>query len=297
MSETSTMKQPIRRLEIPISKFDVAIPHHLDLLRRHKDNIKKYQRDKDWKKVHKEQTNALRLVKQLEQLLYEMDTLRGQVDDNDIDKFDKLTHKSRFSTITAIQEYLDMKLEYPSSSICSPSTPTEEDGEQSYPLDDRYVQLQTENDEIERQNACLHAWNSLQNDLQQLHQLFIHMNKLIYDQKHHVNEVEDNVIESHENVSRGNKFLEKASKLKVAAYPIAGALIGTCIGGPVGLIAGVKLGGLTALGCGILGFTGASILKKKHLEKLEDVEGMELQIKDKSDTDQQLIIQEQKKDL
>lgn len=73
-----------------------------------------------------------------------------------------------------------MKLEYPSSSICSPSTPTEEDGEQSYPLDDRYVQLQTENDEIERQNACLHAWNSLQNDLQQLHQLFIHMNKLIY---------------------------------------------------------------------------------------------------------------------
>lgn len=35
-----------------------------------------------------------------------MDTLRGQVDDNDIDKFDKLTHKSRFSTITAIQEYL-----------------------------------------------------------------------------------------------------------------------------------------------------------------------------------------------
>lgn len=40
--ESLSMKQPIKRLEIPISKFnDVAIPHHLDLLRRHKNNIKK----------------------------------------------------------------------------------------------------------------------------------------------------------------------------------------------------------------------------------------------------------------
>ena len=36
-------------------------------------------------------------------------------------------------------------------------------------------------------------------------------------------------------------------------YPLAGAVIGTCIGGPVGLLAGLKVGGLTALGCGILG--------------------------------------------
>ncbi|XP_074101450.1 syntaxin 17 [Cotesia typhae] len=293
MSESSTIKQPIRRLEIPISKFDVAIPHHLDLLRRHKNNIKNYQRDKDWAKVHKEQTNALRLVKQLEQLLYEMDTLRGQVEDNDIDKFDKLTHNSRYSTINAIQEYLEMKLEYPTSTKSSPASP-ESEKEQSQPLDERFFQLQTEQDEIERQNACLHAWNSLQNDLQQLHQLFVHMNQLIYDQKHHVNEVEDNVVESHENVVRGNKFLEKASKLKVATYPLAGALIGTCIGGPVGLIAGVKLGGLTALGCGILGFTGATILKKKHLEKLENVEGP-LQIKDK--VEDQTPDQDQKKEL
>lgn len=66
----------------------------------------KYERLRDWDKVQKEQVNALRLVKQLEQLLYEMDTLRGQVEDGDIDKFDKLTAKARASTINAIQEYL-----------------------------------------------------------------------------------------------------------------------------------------------------------------------------------------------
>lgn len=40
--ETTSNKQPIRRLEIPISKFnDVAIPHHIGMLKRHKTNIAK----------------------------------------------------------------------------------------------------------------------------------------------------------------------------------------------------------------------------------------------------------------
>lgn len=39
--ETLTIKQPIRRLEIQINNFNVAIPHHVDLLKQHKNNIKK----------------------------------------------------------------------------------------------------------------------------------------------------------------------------------------------------------------------------------------------------------------
>ncbi|XP_015127162.1 syntaxin-17 [Diachasma alloeum] len=264
-SESISMKQPIRRLEIPISKFnDVAIPHHLDLLRRHKDNLKKYERLRDWDKVQKEQVNASRLVKQLEQLLYEMDTLRSQVEDGDIDKFDKLTAKARASTINAIQEYLDMKFEPP------PKTPPHENDPESPELHhgERFLQLQTEAEDLKRQEACLHAWNSLQGELHQLHQLFVDFNKLIHDQREHIDTIEDNIVETEENVKGGTKFLQKAAKLKVATYPIAGALLGTCIGGPVGLIAGLKLGGLTAIGCGLLGFTGATIMKKKHLENL-----------------------------
>lgn len=41
LSESITIKQPIRRLEIQISNFNVAIPHHVNLLKRHKNNIKK----------------------------------------------------------------------------------------------------------------------------------------------------------------------------------------------------------------------------------------------------------------
>jgi chromosome segregation and condensation protein ScpB len=35
-------KQPLKRVEIPLSKFnDVAVPHHVDLLKKHKTNIEK----------------------------------------------------------------------------------------------------------------------------------------------------------------------------------------------------------------------------------------------------------------
>jgi len=68
-----------------------------------------------------------------------------------------------------------------------------------------------------------------------------------------VDNMEDNIEKTQINVNEGAKYLQKASAYKVAAYPLAGAMIGTCIGGPIGLIAGLKIGGLAAVGCGILG--------------------------------------------
>lgn len=68
-----------------------------------------------------------------------------------------------------------------------------------------------------------------------------------------VDNMEDNIEETQINVNEGARYLRKASAYKVAAYPIAGAMLGTCIGGPIGLIAGLKIGGLAAVGCGILG--------------------------------------------
>lgn len=192
-----------------------------------------------------------------------MDTLRGQVLDADINQFDKLTSNARTSLMNAIGEYLELQLNLP---LSQPSSPKEEDQSIQHPLDDRYVQLQEEQEEIQRQQTCLHAWNSLQVDIHQLHQLFIDFNKIVDDQKELVNNAEDDIEETEENVNEGAKFLEKASRYKVVAYPLAGAVLGTCIGGPIGLLAGLKIGGLTALSCGILGFTGGSLLKKKELE-------------------------------
>lgn len=53
-------------------------------------------------------------------------------------------------------------------------------------------------------------------------------------------------------------------RLKAVAYPATGALLGGIIGGPIGLLAGAKIGGLTALGCAIAGYTGGKFFKKIH---------------------------------
>ncbi|CAL7935499.1 unnamed protein product [Xylocopa violacea] len=261
--ESLAMKQPIRRLEIQINNFNVAIPHHVDLLKRHRSNIQKYEGQHDWEKMHKEHINVTRIIKQLKELLYQMDTLRAQVLDSDINQFDKLTASARASIMNAVTEYMELQLNLPMS---RPESPNDEDQPKSHPLDNRYIQLQEEQQDLQRQEACLHAWNTLQGDIHQLHQLFTDFNKVVDDQKELVNTVEDNIEETNINVKQGEKFLVKAMRYKAAMYPLAGAVLGTCIGGPVGLVAGLKVGGLTALGCGILGFTGATLLKKKELE-------------------------------
>ena len=49
-----------------------------------------------------------------------------------------------------------------------------------------------------------------------------------------------------------------------AGLPLAGAVLGLCVGGPVGIIAGAKLGSLAAIGGSILGYTGASIIREQR---------------------------------
>ena len=46
--------------------------------------------------------------------------------------------------------------------------------------------------------------------------------------------------------------------------PLVGAVLGLCVGGPVGILAGAKLGGVAAIGGGILGYTGASIIREQR---------------------------------
>lgn len=73
-------------------------------------------------------------------------------------------------------------------------------------------------------------------------------------------------------ISKLNFFFLKAAKYKLAALPVAGALIGGVVGGPIGLLAGFKVAGIAAaLGGGVLGFTGGKLIqrrKQKMMEKL-----------------------------
>lgn len=67
-------------------------------------------------------------------------------------------------------------------------------------------------------------------------------------------------------------FPLQAAKYKLAALPVAGAVIGGVVGGPIGLLAGFKVAGIAAaLGGGILGFTGGKLIQRKKQKMIEQV--------------------------
>lgn len=100
-------KIPIKLAEISIQKFNESgIPHHLGLLKNHKSNIEKCLALGDFDKIKKEEINATRVIKQLKNLLVEMDGLRSKVRNEDIPKFDAQTLVSREKALAEINSYL-----------------------------------------------------------------------------------------------------------------------------------------------------------------------------------------------
>jgi len=65
-------------------------------------------------------------------------------------------------------------------STSSPTNKEVQPDEIEHPLDNRSIQLQAEQENLQRQQTCLHVWNRLQGDIQQLHELFTEFNKVVH---------------------------------------------------------------------------------------------------------------------
>ena len=58
--------------------------------------------------------------------------------------------------------------------------------------------------------------------------------------------------------------------MKAAIFPLAGAVVGGLVGGPIGLLAGFKVAGVAAaVGGGVIGYQGGKLIKKKRDEKID----------------------------
>lgn len=65
-----------------------------------------YEAQHEWEKMHREHINVSRIIQQLKELLYQMDTLRAHVIDSDINQFDKLTANAQANIMNTIKEYM-----------------------------------------------------------------------------------------------------------------------------------------------------------------------------------------------
>jgi predicted transcriptional regulator len=98
-------KIPIKVAEISINKFNDQIHHKVIQLKNFRISNSRASSLGDFEKLRKEAINSLRVVKQLKQLLIEIDHLKSRTKTADLEKFDELTSKRRNEALKEIQMY------------------------------------------------------------------------------------------------------------------------------------------------------------------------------------------------
>ncbi|XP_062987280.1 syntaxin-17 isoform X2 [Elgaria multicarinata webbii] len=279
-------KLNLRRLEPAIQKFiKVAVPTDLERLRKHQINIEKYQRSRLWDRLHEEHINAGRTV-QLRANIREMEKLCLRVRKEDVQSLQRMIKPVKEQASVAIKEFLQLHLESAEelkkqfnetepSLQTSLTRSTTIGAETFYNHEDEgashgYSQVLLPLPEIPQDQNAAESWEMLEEDLIGLSNLVTDFSVLVNAQQEKVDRIEDNVNTAVANVEEGTKNLSKAAKYKLAALPVAGALIGGIVGGPIGLLAGFKVAGIAAaLGGGVLGFTGGKLIQRKKQKMIE----------------------------
>ncbi|XP_049299561.1 syntaxin-17 [Anopheles funestus] len=266
---------PLKLAQISIDKFNQTIPQYLTQLRNHKCNIEKAGSLNDWEKVKREQLNATRIVKQIRFMLVEIDKVRQRLRETDHDRFDEGIDATKKDAFNSMAEYIAMQLALRAQSARNATVQQQYDeesrsggGNSEFPTGGRlaYVPQITssynmEDHELRQREECLRQMEHLQHEMEDIQELYQQVHELVYDQGETVTRVEENVDVAQIQVEAGVTALQKALAYKKAVYPLAGAFLGSCIGGPIGLVVGLKAGGLAALGGGLVGFASGKFIK------------------------------------
>lgn len=261
----------LRRLEAPIHKFiKVAIPTDLERLKKHHNNMLKFQQCQQWDKLHDEHINAIRTVQQLRANVREMETLCGRVRVEDASALEKLVRPIRERAAAAVRDFLLLHPAPEPRSAHSPAphapSPCHNVNEDEETLSGMQIQLPA----IPADQIAAESWENLEEDLRELGGLVTEFSLLVHSQQEKIDSIEDNVNTAAANVEEGTRSLGKAVGYKLAVLPVAGALLGGVIAGPLGLLAGFKAAGLAAaIGGGALGFAGGNMVQKHRKANLD----------------------------
>lgn len=284
-------KYPLRRVAPSIHKFIKILQIDLDRLARHRLNITRLRTVEDWSGLTREQINASRTVQQVKANIKQLEQTRACVCDADLPRFDASLADIQKQTILAVVEFLDdhdVESDEPLSECSDVTKPGSmpasvvnshrpkrhrqlSEGNEVRGLlleDDSGGQIQLQ---VTRRQHAERSWEDLKEDFVDLNSLIHNFSSQVAEQQESVNTVEENVSTAEQNVESGVKTLAKASKIKFALFPLTGALLGGAVGGPIGLVAGAKLGGLAAFGGGLIGFTGGKFWSRRQ-EKIVETE-------------------------
>lgn len=286
--DSKTGNASLKRFDLALHKFtDVAIPLHLDLLNKHRDNIRKFKHLQEWDRIHREQVNASRTVQQLKSHIWEVEKVRQQLRTEDLPAFDRRVNPVKTRALDAVHAFIEEHHEVvdPTQLLSASRQITTISENEDKPAssdsnineNDAGIQEQVNNEVVPQTTlASVSSWRKLYNELLGLNHMIHTFHTQVQLQQTSVDSIQENLDVVQMNVQEGATHLGKASKLKAAMLPLTGALIGCVAAGPVGLLAGFKLGGLAAaLGGGVIGYQGGRYLKQRR-EQITEVELQDL---------------------
>ncbi|XP_054289448.1 syntaxin-17-like [Macrosteles quadrilineatus] len=257
-------RKSVKWLEVPIQKFNEIVPHFVQSLKTHHSNIIKLRRLEQWEEVRREEISATQIINQLAALLSEMENLRSQVTETDLNKFDRSIISSKRNAKAAIRSFHDACTLSKRGVRPVSSNDEECENEDQVSGEAQLVAIANISEAIKIKELTAASMERLEEDIQDINYMFQELSQMVHEQGEAVERIETHVETTLHNVTSGERMLAHAARLKSGMYPLMGALLGSVLGGPVGLFAGFKLGSLTAVGAGVLGFTGGKMIKHKE---------------------------------
>ncbi|XP_056644118.1 uncharacterized protein LOC130449980 isoform X2 [Diorhabda sublineata] len=204
-------KQPYKIIEVPLAKFtEDVIPHHQNVYQQYKSSIKKLLALNNYEQLEKEIKEKKRNVKQLRNLMYELDTLRTQVEDEDLDKFDMETLSLRKIILNLITGYTE--LEKTVNQVIERQN-VELEKENLEPFEGTsQIQMQQTIEEIKlkQREEQLNKVENIHKDVQDLNDIYKNLNEMVVNQADVVNQISNDVDNTQQNVIEGTRTLAKA---------------------------------------------------------------------------------------
>lgn len=264
-------KKDLKWFHSRIEIFNADAQYQIDSLTSSRRKIRELYRLENFNAIRQERVIVERHIRNLKQLLNDIGELRKQVVDKDLDKFDKLVSHSRdriSSALNSFKQYYQSLSLVPINgrSSCTPSriesVGTELENEEYQKQIIVKIDEERWNSEILAQRA--QEMEKLEENCRAVNEMLRDVFQIIHEQAPAVERIEDVVEESHEHVVTAQKELAQvAAKINGSAYPLLGAVLGVAIGGPLGFLAGLKIGTLIGLTGSVIGFSGGKVLKMK----------------------------------
>lgn len=248
----------------------------------HKAKVLKLISDDNIIGLKKEVADKTKSIKQLQDLLYELNTLRNQVDENEIKKFD-LKSASVYRVIKSLLDgYLELS-RISNDVIERTQEEAENEKENSNPFSgaQQIQMLDNINDfKLRQMEERCQRIQTLNDDAEDLNAMYGQLHEMVHGQASAVDDIAEAVESTGNNVDAGLKHLVYTHRSSYKVYPVTCAAVGTMIGGPVGLVAGAKLGALAALCCAVLGYASGNILKETGQNYIETLSSDNDKMKD-----------------